>query len=512
MSNTVRHALVVVGATCCSRILGFVRDLSMAWLLGGGATADALSAALRIPRLFRRLLGEGALSLPLTVWCARHPESAARSTAAGRRLVFLAGLAVVAGVLCAEPLAALCAPGLDTAARDRTAFLLRLCLPYVLFATLAACAMASLHSRKQFLLPSLSGGLFNLVTLLFLFTAFCLRNADIISLPAAAGFVCTGAACGGAAQWALLGTAARKLRPTKDATPPTTASTDTAPLRLGAGLTAAAVPQLTFAAAGCLASCMPVGHMAALFYAERLIEFPLGVTGAAAGLAVTPVLAEAAARNNPKKLRTETDKALRLTLMLNLPATAGLAAVSLPLAAVLFDHGAFDSRTVRLTVDALWGYAPALPACALARPLLALCQATGDGRTPLHAAALCLTVTLGAGFLAAAVGFPLNPAATASVGLWCNTALLWYGTASRTGLRFPGRFVLRHVAGSLLTGAAAATAVLAGERFGLSAPVVLGIAVITGLATHIAAFPRRDRERLFRKTSRPHQPCDRRCT
>ncbi len=501
MSNTARHALVVAGTALCSRILGFARDLAMVWLLGGGPTADALSAALRIPWLFRRLLGEGALSLPLTAWYARHPHSAARSAeTAARRLVPLAGLSMVAGVLFAEPLATLCAPGLDDAVLEQTAFLLRLCLPYVPFAVLASCAMAALHSRRCFLLPSLSGVLFNLVTLLFLLAAFCLRDTSIMPSPlSAAGLLCAGATCGGAVQWAFQARGVRKLCPTASMAPPVMEkSADAVPLRLFTGLPAAAAPQLAFAAAGCLASFLPVGHMAALFYAERLIEFPLGVTGAAAGLAVTPILAEAAARNNPKKLRAETDRALRLALMLNLPAAAGLAAVSLPLAATLFDHGAFDGRTVRLTVEALWAYASALPACALARPLLALCQTTGNSRIPLCAAACCLAVTFGAGCLPLAAGISLTPAAAASVGLWCNTALLWCDAASRTGLRFPGRFVLRHLAGSLLTYIAAAAAVLAGGRLGLSAPVVLASAVAAGLSTHIAAFPRRDRARLFR--------------
>ena len=189
-SGLARTAALLGGFALFSRLLGLVRDMSMAWLLGAGAAADALVAAMRLPHVLRRLLGEGSLSMTLTasLVCLRQgygfPDglrldacdgAAERSgiealrllaRAMSLRLGLILLLLTLLGLAAAPWLARMLAPGFSGPELERTVVLLRLCLPYVLAAGMAALGMALLHSMGVFWLPALSPALFNLVMLL----------------------------------------------------------------------------------------------------------------------------------------------------------------------------------------------------------------------------------------------------------------------------------------------------------------------------------------------------------
>ena len=122
--------------TLLSRLLGLVRDMGMAWMVGCGPVADALVAALRLPHLLRRLLGEGSLSMTLTAWLVRHDVAQGQgdplpALASGlfRRLVLVLGGLVLLGMLAAPQLLAFLAPALSPEALAEGSSLLRLCLP-----------------------------------------------------------------------------------------------------------------------------------------------------------------------------------------------------------------------------------------------------------------------------------------------------------------------------------------------------------------------------------------------
>lgn len=183
-----RTAAFLGGLSLFSRLLGLARDMSMAWLLGGGAAADALVAAMRLPHVLRRLLGEGSLSMTLTASLTRLngvAAGAAEKTRGPRgpalrgmaphdltpsdlakalapRLGLILALLTLLGLAAAPWLAAVLAPGFSGPELERTVTLLRICLPYLLAAGMAALGMALLHSMGIFWLPALSPALFNL--------------------------------------------------------------------------------------------------------------------------------------------------------------------------------------------------------------------------------------------------------------------------------------------------------------------------------------------------------------
>lgn len=388
-SGIARPALLVGIAALGSRVLGFVRDMLMAWLLGGGPAADALVVALQLPHVLRRLLGEGSLSMTLTA-CFVHsrkqavlltthdgrpayfdPASANLALDIAWRIALFLGLGIILAEFAARPLISIIAPGL--AAHPKTAweatYLLRICLPYTLAAGMAALSMAFLHSLGHFLVPALSPACFNLTIITFALLAACGLGNPAIML--ACGFL-----AGGLVQWLMQAVTVWRMglwQHKKQCTP--SAEVYACLRRLPAGLLGAAAPQLAMLCAMMAASFLPPGAMAALYYAERLLELPMSVTGTTLGMVSLPGLAALATAGRHDFFAQQCSTALRLSLLLALPATAGLLAVGNPLITVLLGHGAFDSVAVESTTLALYGYSLGLPVYALTRPLLAACNA-----------------------------------------------------------------------------------------------------------------------------------------
>ena len=420
-----RDEVTLIAGAMLSRLTGFARDAAFAWLLGGGATADALAAALRLPFLARRLFGEGTLSLTLATACGRQAKAAraALARAVTRRLAGGVCLVTLIVMVFAPRIVALFAPGLGERPEvlDQAATLFRITAPYLIFVTLAAGRMAALHSRQRFLLPALAPAAFNVVTLAFA-GAGCLLVASSGMSEGDAGlaacWLAGGVLAGGVCQWLMQRAEPERLASDRAGCARVDPAVVRAVLgRIPVGIFGAAMPQLAFVAAAGLASFLPGGHLAALFYAERLLEFPLGVLGAAVGMAAAPRLTELIRREEEggqasapdgtggpaaqghAALVREVRRAVSLTLALNLPAAAGLMAVCDPLVAFVFGRGAFSAEAVDMTALALCAYAPGLPAYALSRPLLAACHALEDTATPARATATGLGVVLAIGLV-----------------------------------------------------------------------------------------------------------------
>lgn len=517
-----RIAALLGGFALFSRLLGLVRDMGMAWLLGGGAAADALVAAMRLPHVLRRLLGEGSLSMTLTASLVRlqlggdggpgGAENAATgllARALSLRLGIVLILFTLVALAAAPWLAKALAPGFSGAELERTVFLLRLCLPYVLAAGMAALGMALLHSMGIFWLPALSPALFNMVMLLA-------AGAAALGFFPPAPALAAGMLCGGIAQWLAVrrllpgsfrngppGTPLNALGQAHGAGAERTRAVNRAAWRclrlLPGGVLGAAAPQLAMLAAMALASGLGQGQVAALYYAERLLELPLGLVGVCLGMASLPALSRLAAEGNFSRFGQHLSAALRLTLMLSLPAAAGLAALGPQLVEGLLGHGAFDRQAAFETGLALLAYVPGLPAFACNRSLLAACNALGLVRHTAVSALWTVGGTLVAGLALVRMLGPeysiLAPALAVSCGLWLQCVLLLrlLGKRLREGdvcppagrrgfwpglpLWLPGPQVMgRHVLAGGLTGFAANALLRLCAPWGLWPSLLAGIA------------------------------------
>jgi putative peptidoglycan lipid II flippase len=391
-----RAAGVVGLATLTSRVAGFVRDMFIAYFFGAGPAADAFFVAFRIPNLLRRLFAEGTLTIAFVpifteVLTKKGKSEAlllARSTAA--MLALALGLTCALGLIFAEQVVSVIAPGFtaDGPSRQLAVELTRWCLPYIFFISLTALAAGVLNSLNHFFAPAFSPVLLNLA----------LIGSSVILAPRVEPPVLSlaiGVILGGAAQFLLqlpyLKAQGLKLAPAWDPQNPHLRRI----LKLmGPAAFGAAVYQLTVLINTMLASWLPVGSVSYLYYADRLIEFPLGIFAIALATAILPSLSRQAAAHDHQALVATMGFGLRLTLFINLPAMVGLLVLAYPLVELLFARGQFGPESTRATAQALMGYGVGLWAAAGVRSVLPAFYALKDTRTPVKVGAFCLLVNL----------------------------------------------------------------------------------------------------------------------
>jgi putative peptidoglycan lipid II flippase len=387
----------VVGlATLASRVLGFIRDMAIAWLFGAGLAADAFFAAFRLPSTFRELLGEGALSAAFIPTFARTAAREGRAAAwelasrvLGTLAVVLAAVTVL-GMLFAPELAALLTPGFAKSPEKLrlTATLLRVMFPYLFLVGLSALFMAILNSLGHFLTPALAPTMLNLVMI----TA-ALGIAPQTAQPA----LWLGAAvvAGGLGQLLIQipPALARGWPGSVRVAPGDPGVREIARLMLP-GVGGLAVTQVNVFVGMVLASYLAEGSLAAMQYAFRLVQFPIGVVGVAIGTAALPVLAAAAAREDAGEMRASLAESLRLALFLALPAMAGLIAFRVPIIHVLLERGAFDRSATLLAADVLAGYAVGLGFYVANRILAPAFYALRDTTTPVLTSSVSVLVNI----------------------------------------------------------------------------------------------------------------------
>lgn len=427
--NLWRALSAVGGLTAVSRVAGFCRDLVTAALLGAGAEADAYFIALRLPDLARRLLAEGALS------AAFAPRFAALLATEGRLAALrfaedcLAALlaAVVAlvgfGLWAMPALVDALAPGLslgDGAAAETAITYCRLTFPYLLPLAATALYGAVLNGLGGVAAFAAAPIVFNLGVLAAAAVALALPHAP-------AGFILAGGvtlAGGLQIVWMLaaLNRAGVRLRLRR---PRLTAATRRVAAGLGPAALTVGVGQINLTVAMALASLAPAGTVAAMGYADRLTQLPVGVVGLALGMALLPRLAGLDARRDQNGFAAEIRGGVLAALGLGLPAAAGLAVLADPIVHTLFVRGAFTEEDARLTAAIVAALAPGIPAAVLVKALTAGYFARGDLKTPLRAALASGVANLACGLtLAPLLGAP-GVALAISLAAFINFAWLW---------------------------------------------------------------------------------------
>lgn len=383
-----RAAAVVGAATLASRLLGFLRDLVLARTFGAGPATDAFFVAFRLPNLLRRLVGEGALAsafIPVfTDYLATRPRAEALRmfrAVSGAMTVALVLLTLL-GVLLAPWLVRVMAPGFfaHPTTGHLTVQLTRVMFPYLLLVGLSALAMGILNAHRHFLAPALAPVMLNLAII-----AAALGLAPHLREPVLA--LCAGVLAGGLGQLLIqLPALARRgvlLAPSLEPDHPAVRRIGRllAPLLLGQSAT-----QLNILVDTIIASFLAEGSVSYLYYADRLVEFPLGVFGIALATAVLPALSEEGARRDLARLHALYWFALRVAVFVSAPAAVGLYVLRDPLVRVLYQRGEFGLAEAVGTAWALGFYAPGLLGFAAVKIGAQAFYALGDTRTPVRVA------------------------------------------------------------------------------------------------------------------------------
>jgi len=507
-----RNVATVGSATLISRVLGFARDMAIAAVFGAGARADAFFVAFQLANLMRRLLAEGAFNpavIPLYLRARDESGPAGAAAFAGRLigtfLVALTGLAAVLALVM-PGIVFLLAPGFEFGSERATSAIAmaRLMLPYMIFAAPVAVMVGVLNANHRFAVAAYVTTALNLTMLAALALVFWLKGGDS---DWSAGVIAMSVAVAGVSQLALVaaGLASSRLSVT-----PIAVAFDKDMrrfLKLAVpGLITTALPQFTVIA-GVMIASSSLSAVSWLYYANRLIEMPLGVVSIAIGTVLVPAFTHAVRSGDSHELAHVESRGLELSIGLALPAALALAALAEPVVRILFERGAFTADDTAATAAALAAFALGLPGHVLAKTLSPVFFAREDTGTPMRAAFVGLVVAIGGSLLLRPSMGHVGIALAIALSGWASALLLGILIARRFGFGIDAQ-ARRRLPRIVIAAVVMGLAVLAGLSWlapwlgpgahGVTRVVALAVLVAAGLAVYLVLLT------LFRVTS-PHQ-------
>jgi putative peptidoglycan lipid II flippase len=432
--------------TLLSRLLGFARDIVFAQAFGAGIVRDAFFVAFKIPNFLRRMFAEGAFSqafVPVLAEVRRQGGEAEvrdfiNRTTGGLGLVLVVLTAI--GVVAAPILIYVFAPGF-TAEPDKYALsvaMLRLTFPYLLFISLTALAGGILNTYGRFGAPAFTPVILNIVLI-----GAAIGLAPHLPDPGLA--LAWGVLIAGFVQLAFQVPFLLRLRllPRPRLVGRHPAVRRIMRLMLPA-LFGSSVSQINLLIDTIIASFLATGSVSWLYYSDRLMEFPLGVFAIALATVILPGLSAHHAARAGAAFSATLDWALKLALVVVLPAAVGLFMLSGPLIATLFRHGEFDAHDTVMAHWSLMAYAFGLAGFTLVKILAPGFYARQDVRTPVRIGVISVAANIA---FNAAITAPLallhfraphaGLALATSLAAFVNAGLL-YRALRRAGAYRPG--------------------------------------------------------------------------
>jgi putative peptidoglycan lipid II flippase len=393
-----KSASIISLVTIVSRILGYVRDQRITFLLGTSLAANSFVLAYRIPNLFRRLVAEGSMTasfIPVfTTYMRERPKEEVWDFA--NRLfwtlaLIVALITVLGMVFSPAVIHAFTANSGSNVSWDQAISLNRVIFPYLFFVALAALASGILNCFHVFGLPAATSVFLNLAVILFSTALVWPYFKD----PAVS--LSVGVLVGGALQFLMqVPTLVRKgMNFNFGISFSHPGIRDVAklivPRFFGIGIGQINLFVDTYFST---ASKMPEGSLAALYYADRVMELVLGGYAIAVATAILPMMSHQAAARDFEALKKTLTFSVRIVAFITVPAALGLMILREPIIRVLFQHGQFMAASTRLTARALLYYAIGLPALASVKLIVPAFYSTRDTKTPVIVASMSLIINL----------------------------------------------------------------------------------------------------------------------
>jgi len=384
-----------------SRIFGFLRDAVIAWFFGAGMVSDAFFVAFRIPNLLRRLFAEGALTVTFipvfTEQLSRNGKEAALKMAAAtfRLLSVILALAAVCGVLLAPLIVRVIAPGFIDAPQQfaLAVTLTRIMFPYIFFVGLVALSMGVLNVFGYFAAPALAPVFLNMAMIGSVFLISPHLERPVIGLA-------VGVLIGGGLQLVLqlpfLIRSGVRLRQKAGWLHPALRKVGFLMLPAVPG---AAVYQINILVGTLLASMLSAGSISCLYYADRLIQFPVGIFAIATATAALPSFSRQVAAKEMDALKRTFTRTVNMVFFITAPAMVGLIVLRKPIVDLLFKRGAFGEETAALTASAVLYYAIGLWAVSLVKIVVTTFYALQDTRTPFKTGCISIAANIILGIL-----------------------------------------------------------------------------------------------------------------
>jgi putative peptidoglycan lipid II flippase len=436
-----RNTGVVGSMTLISRVLGFVREILLATAFGATGGMDAFLVALMIPNLGRRMFAEGAFSqafVPVftaTKTTGSHAEARDLVSVVMGTLGGFLSLVTLVGCLAAPVLVWLFASGFATNPEKAAlgAELLRWTFPYLMFISLTSLAGGVLNAYGRFAVPAFTPVILNVCliatiyvdassvqvlayavfaagVLQFLFQLPALKQLDLLPWP----------------RWAWKDPRVRRIVGLM------------VPVLIGSS-----IAQVSLLLNTNLSTHLGDGRVSWLYYANRLMEFPLGIFSIAMGTAILPALATHHATQSAARFSATLDGSLRALLVIGLPAAAGLVLLAGPLVATVYGHGRFTTEDVLMTTYALWAYGVGFIGFSLVRVLVPGFYARHEMKLPVRYAVISLVIGMAVSLALFTVNafWPMHAAhvvlaASTSLTACLNAAFL-YRRLRRDGIFMP---------------------------------------------------------------------------
>ncbi len=431
------RAFATVGVlTLVSRMLGFVRDILLAAILGTGPVAEAFVVAFRFPNLFRRWFGEGAFNAAFIPLFAKKLEDEGRDAARAFAEQAMSGLTFILLLLSAVCMIAMpwlmyvLAPGFaDTPEKfDLAVLMSQIAFPYLLCMSLVALLSGVLNTLGKFIESSMISVVLNLTLIAAMLIALILgyRNDRGAGLVMAWGIFAAGIL-----QLALLLDGARRNGLVPKLRWPRYSDDMRRLVTLGVpGIIAGGATQINIVIGGMIASWQD-SAVSYLYYADRLYELPLAIVGIAIGVVLLPEVSRGLRTGDHAAVMDSQNRSLEFAMLLTVPAAVALAVIPFPIVSTLFERGQFTASDTRAVGAALAIFAIGLPSFVLIKVFSPAFFAREDTATPMRYAAVSLGVNT-AGSIALFLLFRrlgvmphLGIAVATTVGGWLNAYLLW---------------------------------------------------------------------------------------
>lgn len=388
------------GFTLLSRFTGFARDMVMANVLGAGAISDAFFVAFKLPNCFRSLFADGAFTAAFVPMVSQKLVSDGKeksilfASQSISILTFFLAIFVLVMELFMPWVVEAIAPGFaeNGGKVELATTLSRITFPFLLFISIVSFQSGILNSLGRFAAPALAPVILNMTMVLaaFIYAPLGISPAHSIAI---------GVAFAGIIEIIWLNYFLRREKVFVKIqwnifTIIRDAEIKTLFKRIAPGVLGAGVYQINMFVDTVLVSMVGTGALSWLYYANRMQQLPLGVVGAAIGVALLPILSRQLKTGNNQEATQTQNKAIEYGALLSIPAAVALVVLAKPIINILFEHGKFTTVDTNMTSMALIAYAIGLPLYVLVKAMAPNFFARGDTKTPVKYSIVVLVTNL----------------------------------------------------------------------------------------------------------------------
>jgi putative peptidoglycan lipid II flippase len=422
--------------TLISRILGYLRDILIAFFLGASIFADAFFVAFRLPNTFRRLFAEGTFN---AAFIPSYTSARIENKKKGKKfaddilgsLLLILILIVTVVEIFTPYLVYIIAPGfIENDIKFNLAVeLTRITFPFLLFVCLSSFFSGILNSNNKFAAVAAAPIILNIILILTLIVSYKLNLNFAKQLSYGVTFA-------GIIQLIFLFIITLKFyKPSLTLKLKVDSKVKFFFKKLLPSIFSSGITQINILIGTIIAS-FETGAVSYLYYADRIYQINLAIAGIAVGTVSLPVLSKVFKENNKKKLSNIQSKSFELSLLLSMPASFGLILASEEIVNALFGYGSFSQEDVKLTADALKYFGYGVPAFALVKILSNFFFARDNTKTPFYISTAMVIINIFISVsLFSSFGFIIIPIAT-SIATWIGVLFYLYLLSQKKSLLF----------------------------------------------------------------------------